>query len=250
MKKILLAILVILPLSLAAQKNDYDVYLFIGQSNMAGRGEMTAKDSIPSRSIFILNPEGVPEPGCAPYNKYSTIRKTIKMQGYNICPEFGRIVHRRTHRPLLFVVNAKGGSHIASWVPGSEDGFLEAAIARTRQAMKYGTLKGILWHQGEGDSAEDKAKIYMGKLETMVSALRDSLGVGTEVPFIVGETNHAFSNHGTINPVLNEVPQHVPASACATAEKCGVKSDNVHFDRAGLKKLARRYAKKYLSLRK
>ena len=53
------------------------------------------------------------EAAVAPLNKYSTIRKELSLQGYNPGCEFGRIMQKETGRPILLVVNARGGSHIS-----------------------------------------------------------------------------------------------------------------------------------------
>ena len=57
-------------------QGEYDVYLLIGQSNMAGRGTLLPTDTLqPLEGVWLLNAEGQPEPAVAPLNKYSTIRK-------------------------------------------------------------------------------------------------------------------------------------------------------------------------------
>lgn len=61
--------------------NGYDIYLLIGQSNMAGRATMLPSDTTDIvTGVFLLNDKGIPEPAKAPLNRYSTIRKGMKMQ--------------------------------------------------------------------------------------------------------------------------------------------------------------------------
>ena len=62
------------------KEQTYDVYLLIGQSNMAGRGVMLPGDEAPIEGAWLLNAQDVPEPACAPMNRHSTIRKGVTMQ--------------------------------------------------------------------------------------------------------------------------------------------------------------------------
>jgi hypothetical protein len=52
---------------------------------------------------------------------------------------------------------AVGGTSIRLWQPGAYDTKTDTRpyddmLYRVTQAMLHGTLKGILWHQGESDS--------------------------------------------------------------------------------------------------
>ena len=97
----------------AQAQGEYDVFLLIGQSNMAGRGIMLEGDKeVFDEKVFLLNEKGEPVPATNPLNQYSTIRKEMSMQ--QICPGYGfsMKVSERTGRRILLVVNAKGGTRI------------------------------------------------------------------------------------------------------------------------------------------
>ena len=79
-----LALLFILCHADAKPRKNYDVYLLIGQSNMAGRGEMTEADKIPMEGVWLLDAEGNIVPATAPLNRYSTIRKKAGVQKYSL----------------------------------------------------------------------------------------------------------------------------------------------------------------------
>ena len=67
---------------------EYDLYLLIGQSNMAGRGKMLPSDETALiDGVWLLNADDEPEPAISPLNKYSTIRKELSMQ--QIVPGMG-----------------------------------------------------------------------------------------------------------------------------------------------------------------
>ncbi len=61
---------------------NFDIYLLIGQSNMAGRAEIPedGKDSLNMVFLFRNDSVRIWEKAANPLNKYSTVRKGIKMQ--------------------------------------------------------------------------------------------------------------------------------------------------------------------------
>ena len=266
LQRLSLAIVVLTLLGSCTPKTpSYDVYLCIGQSNMAGRGDMIPGDETILDGVFILNEDGEPVPAAAPLNIHSTIRKKASMQGINPAWSFSQKMYAETGRPILLVVNAKGGTSINLWVKtapcdtfrvkrGDEaawDGkptpqFYAEAVRRTRQAMQYGELKGIIWHQGESDSStEEKRDSYMQKLAGMVKDLREDLDA-PEVPFIAGETGYDGLGE-KINPVLRQISSFVPFSHCVSAEGLSLRDDNVHFTREAQIELGLRYAHAFLN---
>lgn len=79
----------------------FDVYLLIGQSNMAGRGPMIGSDTTQIiDGVWLLNAQGEPEPARAPLNRYSTIRKEIQQQQIGIGVGFGEMMHRWSGRKI------------------------------------------------------------------------------------------------------------------------------------------------------
>lgn len=223
-----------------------DLFLLIGQSNMAGRGAMLATDSAwHPDGVQLLDSTDTPVQATQPLNQYSTIRKQLSMQG--VCPGvgFAERLCETTGRPLLLVVNARGGSALQEWVPGSE--YYNEAVRRTRQAMQYGTLRAILWHQGESDSGQPDD--YLERLAEMVAALRRDLGCG-DVPFIAGEIARWHRNADRFNPVIGRIADRIPNSAFVSSEGCAPLRDSLdpHFGRDGQLLLGRRYAEKTIEM--
>lgn len=233
-----------------ANNDDYDVYLLIGQSNMAGRGAFEPEDTINTiDGVWLLNQDGIPEEARPPFNKYSSIRKDLRLQGYSLADNFSRLMHSRTGRKILLVVNAKGGSSIKSWQPGQKDSYLNEAVRRARQAMRLGRLKGILWHQGETD-VQKKTPDYVDRFRNMITALRDSIGQGN-IPVVIGQLGQwEWAPEEEIRSFNDSV---VPA-ICDEVENCSyVTSDGLgrlfkdkpqdpHFSRKAQIELGRRYA--------
>lgn len=220
-----------------------DLYLFIGQSNMAGRGYITDNYKSSLKNVYLLTPTGSMEPARNPLNKYSTVRKSLKMQGVGPAYSFAKSMTEKTGHPIGLVVNARGGSSINSWLKGAEDDYYGEALARVRQAMKFGMLKGIIWHQGESDSREPQ--VYMEKLQKLVADLRNDLG-NDKLPFIVGEIAEWRANgtSGAFNEMLRTVPAHIPYSACVSSQELIplINENDPHFSADSQIILGRRYA--------
>lgn len=233
---------------------EFDIYLMIGQSNCAGRGYMSASDTtaiIPG--VWLLNAEGKPEPAKAPFNRYSNIRKDISMQMIGPAVGFAPAMHDWTKRNILIIQNAKGGSGLWEWQNENPAAvtFLDSTLMRAIPALKYGKLKGIVWHQGETDTSNGTAgDIYVSRFSKMIERLRSAMGVGTEVPVIVGELGQwewekkelidAFNNE-----TLPRLTQAVPN--CFKIESYGLvcrstDHSDPHFSRESNIELGRRYA--------
>jgi len=257
----------LLVLAACSRESQYDVYLFIGQSNMAGRGYMLPEDSTVIAHAFILDDSDEIVPASAPLNRYSTIRKNASMQRLNPAYAFSKAVAGVSGNDMLMVVNARGGSGLDEWLKGAPrdtfsvrgadepewvgnvmPSFYDEAVRRTRIAMQHGRLKAILWHQGCSDSGPRAVATYMERLESFVSDLREDLGVGEEVPFIAGEIPYCFSGSKLFNPMIRTIGEHIPNSAWVSAEGCPGNSDSLHFSREGQLLLGRRYADTYLAL--
>lgn len=220
-----------------------DIYVFIGQSNMAGRGYITDNYKNTLKEVYLLNPTGNMEPARNPLNKYSTVRKRLSLQGIGPAYSFAKAMNEKTGHPLGMVVNARGGSSIDSWLKGAKDDYYNEALCRIRQAMKFGTLKAIIWHQGESDSSHPET--YLPKLQKLVADLRHDLQ-DEKLSFIVGEIAHWRAN-GTsdaFNRMLRSVPLHIPYSDCVSSRELVplINENDPHFSADSQIILGRRYA--------
>lgn len=240
----------------ALGQEDYDVFLLIGQSNMAGRGYMLeGDDDVFDENVFLLDGNGKIIPASNPLNLYSSIRKGVSIQ--RIGPGFGfsQKLSRVTGRKILLVVNARGGTTITQWAKGADgEGYYEEAIKRAKQAMAYGTLKAVLWHQGCGDSRNTDT--YMDKLATFVLNLRTDLNA--DVPFIAGELGQWRPHVDGFNEMIHTISECIPDSDWVSSDGClpivTEKSNgepdlkDPHFDRASQVLIGERYADKVLTM--
>lgn len=217
-----------------------DVYLLIGQSNMAGRAPYGAADAAPIKNVYLLNDKDEWEIAKNPLNRYSTIRKEISMQ--RLGPGYSFAISMQQYAPQQrfgLVVNAKGGSAIKEW---DEDAhFYQEAIRRAKIAAETGTLKGILWHQGETDFEDAD---YLAKLTALIGRLRADLG-NPNLPFVAGQIN----NIDLINAQIEALPKHVPFTGFVSSDGL-IAVDQWHFDIDSVKLMGRRYAEQIQQLQK
>lgn len=235
--------------------SSFDLYVCIGQSNMAGRATLTPEVMDTLQNVYLLNDKGNFEPAVNPLNRYSTVRKDLSMQRLGPAYGFAKEMARQTKRPVGLVVNAREGSSINSWLKGSKDGYYEEALSRVRIAMKQGgVLKAILWHQGEADCSNPEA--YKQKLISLVKDLREDLGM-PNLPVVVGQIsqwNWTKREAGTVpfNQMIKKVSSFIPYSDWVSSKGLGWYKDekDPHFNTEAQLLLGKRYAKKILKFYK
>ncbi|MFK7849876.1 MAG: sialate O-acetylesterase [Akkermansiaceae bacterium] len=220
-------------------KEKLHVYLLIGQSNMAGRAPFTEKEAAAIPRCFLLNGEDTWEAATNPLNRYSTIRKGLGMQKMNPGYSFSKkMLEVNPDISLGLVVNAKGGTKIEQWEKGTK--FYKEAIRRAKAAQETGTLKGILWHQGESNNGNPDG--YLEKLTKLVEDLRDDLGA-PNLPFVAGQ----IKGEGSINQQIAQLPEKLEATGFASSEDLNT-YDRWHFDAESAKLLGERYAEQMTKL--
>jgi hypothetical protein len=147
-------------------------------------------------------------------------------------------------RKIGLIVNAKGGTSISEWMPGTE--FYKQAIARAKQAMKFGTLKGIVWHQGESDAS--KSEQYLDKITVLIENLRKDLG-DENLPFVAGQLSADWEERIPFNTIILHLPQKVKNTAVVTTENTKT-MEGTHFNSESQRMLGERYAVEMLKLLK
>lgn len=228
-----------------ADKEPFHLYLLIGQSNMAGRGIVEDQDRTPHPRVFVLNKNDEWVPATDPIH----FDKPIAGVGPGLT--FGKVMAEYNPDVRIGLIPcAAGGSSITKWKAGewfeqTNSKPYDDAIRRTQTAMKDGVLKGIIWHQGEGDSNEENAQEYGTRLEALIQTLRKDLGV-PDVPFIAGELATFYTSKNEyariVNNELTRLPENVDNTACVSSGGLTPMQDGVHFDSRSARELGRRYA--------
>lgn len=220
---------------------DLHIYLLIGQSNMAGRAKVPEDVAGVIDRCYLLNKENRWVPAKNPLNLYSTIRKGEGMQKLGPGHSFVQaMLQADPDLKIGLIVNARGGSKIEQWRDTGK--YYLSTLGRAKAAMQAGTIKGVLWHQGESNSGTVDG--YLDQLKALIGNLRRDLN-DTGLPFVAGQVNNTPVLK--INEVIASLPDVVPNTAVVSSEglKC---TDRWHFDTASQIELGRRYAKQMLKL--
>ncbi len=234
-------------------KERFHLYLLIGQSNMAGRGVVEDQDKVPHPRVLKLTKENTWAPGIDPLHFDKPA-----IAGVGLGSSFGRAMAEANADVTIGLVPcAVGGTPLSRWQKGGD--LYQQAVERAKAAMKEGTLKGVLWHQGESDAgSESTAQTYGKRLAAMIGDLRNELDA-KEAPFVAGKLGEFLarttkdgkpSYWPLVNEQLEGLPKLVAGAAVVSSAELKHKGDGVHFDSASLRELGRRYAKAMQELQK
>lgn len=231
----------------------FHLFLLLGQSNMAGRGGVTPQDQTPHSRVLMLNQAGEWTPAVDPmhFDKPS-------VAGVGLGRTFGvTIAEANPGVTIGLIPCAVGGSPIDTWRPGvfyqpTQSHPWDDAVRRAKVALQSGTLKGILWHQGESDSTRELAPAYEAKLHDLIARLRAELRA-PDVPFVNGQLGRFPGSpwnefKAQVDQAHRDLPRKVPHTAFVSSEGLRHKGDQVHFDADSYRELGRRYAEAYLKL--
>ncbi len=121
-----------------------------------------------------------------------------------------------------------------------------------RAALKAGTLKGILWHQGESDANAELSGMYERKLHALIARFRQELAA-PEVPFIAGQMGQFQERpwddaKRTVDAAHQSLPVKVPNTAFVASDGLSHKGDAVHFDTKSYRELGHRYYRAFQTL--
>lgn len=228
------------------------LFLLIGQSNMAGRGVVGDEDRLADPRVKMLNKEGEWIPAIDPVHFDKPVAGVGPGRSFALA-----VAEKHPGLTIGLIPCAVGGSPISSWEPGALDTATHThpyddALKRTRTALKAGTLKAILWHQGESDSHEALAPVYKERLITLINRLRQEFG-DPELPFIIGQLGQ-FSEKPwdrwkkLVDKAHEEVAMEMDNVYFVPSDGLGHKGDTLHFNSEAARELGRRYAQVYNDL--
>ena len=235
------------------EKENFHLFLLAGQSNMAGRGIVEEEDKVPHKRVLTLDKYGKWVPAVDPVHFDKP-----EIAGVGLGRTFGIVLaEKNTGIAVGLIPCAVGGSPISAWQPGqyyepANSYPYDDALRRTRAAMKYGVIKGILWHQGESDAKPGNAEVYEVKLHILIQRFRNELN-NPELPFIAGQLGihpDKSINYSKelVNSALKSLPEKVKYTGFVSSEGFTFNKDNVHFDSKSLREFGRRYAEVYLKI--
>jgi len=230
-----------------------DLYLLIGQSNMAGRGKISVDTARNNQDIWVINGqnEWVPAKDPLHYDKPAA--------GVGPGLAFAEAIHDNNPKKTIGLIPcAVGGSGIDDWLPGKKHDqtgiyAYDAMLARVRMAKRKGTIKGILWHQGESDSSPQKSSLYEEKLSAFFAKLRKEIGA-RNTPLILGTLGDFYVTKQPeaekINQILKDYADNNKNVFIVTSAGLTDLGDKTHFNTESARELGKRYAAKMIEIDK
>jgi len=249
------------PVNTPSSKENFHLFLLMGQSNMSGGVGLAAGDTQPVPHVLKMRwakegDEPKWAPGAHPLHPRRPNKKARFGPGLSFAETY---VADKPGVVVGLIPMAWGGRSIVHLSKGSE--IYSDAIRHTKAAMQVGTLKGVLWHQGESDTVEQtRTDAYEKKLHRLVEDVREDLG-NPQLPFIVGNLAEFYGtgkDHKApdrvaritkIKEILRSLPKKVPHTGFVESTDCTPAARaKVHFDRKSCVLLGKRYAKVYIEM--
>lgn len=225
-----------------AVKENFHIYLLMGQSNMVGRDTRTMDTQVENPHLLSLNGS----------DQWVVAKDPLHVQVGRIAPGVGpglsfaqEMLKANPNVTIGLVPCAVGGTLLKRWVKGGD--LYEAAVKRAKIAAQTGVIEGVLWHQGESDSDSQKnAETYEARLTKMFQDLRADLG-SPKLPIVVGQLGefltvekHPYVN--TVRAALDHIPALVPNIGEAVSTGLGHKGDELHFTAEAERTMGVRFA--------
>lgn len=273
-KRLLILAVLLLGISEAKAAPDPNFYIFLcfGQSNMEGNAKIESQDLAGVDSRFqMLAAVDDPQRG-RKMGKWYTAVPPLCRQNTGLTPVdyFGRTMtqYLPDNIKIGVITVAVGGCHIETFMKDSVDNYVKTRapqwmkgmlkaygnnpykrlVALAKKAQKEGVIKGILLHQGESNTGDQR---WPEKVAFVYNQLIADLHLKTEeVPLLAGEVVRA-NGQGlcvSMNKIIDQLPQTIHTSHVISSEGCTNGPDKLHFDAAGYREIGKRYAYKMLEL--
>jgi len=225
-----------------------------GQSNMAGRGFVEPQDTIPNKRILTINKSMDWIYAKEPLHFYEPSLTGLDC-GMSFAKELLDSIPEGIS--IAMIPCAVGGSSIEQWI--NNETFRRVTLldnfkSKVKFAQKIGEIKGILWHQGEGNATPELIPTYPLLLDSLIKVFRTIVN-NDSLPLLLGELGRYAepkdkqANWDKINAIIHMVASK--NNNVGVIETCDLKNkgDNLHFDSDSQRNLGKRYAKKYLGLK-
>jgi len=229
------------------EKHNLWVFVLAGQSNMAGRGLVEPADTLFDNRILTITKDKQWVLAKEPLHFYEP-----GLTGLDCGLSFGRemLKHVPDSVNIALIPCAVGGSSIGQWLGDSlyrEVQLFSNLKNKIDFAKQYGTVKGILWHQGESDSSSELIPGYGENLEELISEIRIAAG-SSELPFLIGELG-AFAiperqiRWDSINQIIHTVAAKDDNAFVIGTDDLETKGDSIHFNSAAQRSIGWRFAR-------
>ena len=227
-------------------KENFYIYILAGQSNMAGRGLIEPQDTVSSPQALTLDKNNEWVYAKEPLHYYEPTRTGLDCGlsfGKKLAGLYGKDI------TIGLVPCAIGGSSIEQWLGDSTYrgvALYSNMMEKVKAAMQAGTIKGILWHQGETNASTKNYNDYKQKLETFFTKVRNDIG-NPELPVYAGELSSFLSRvtnpfADSVNRDLHELSSSMSKMYVIETGDLTPKADTIHFDSRSQRIIGERFA--------
>jgi len=234
------------------KKRNLWIFFMAGQSNMAGRGIVEPQDTLSHPRILTITKLNEIILAKEPLHFYEP-----NLTGLDCGRSFAQQLIKEIDSSItiLLIPAAVGGSSTHQWLGDSlhrNVKLLSNFRERMEFAKKHGTIKGILWHQGEADTETSLISGYEERLQKLFSQLRTNAG-NRKLPILIGELG-SFSQNQTnwdlINKAIHRYAAEDKNSFVIDTQDLKSKEDRIHFNSEAQRLMGERMAKKFVEVRK
>lgn len=246
----------------AVDHDRHEVFLLMGQSNMAGRGEIEPGDDQPVPGVFVLDGQcRLDDPQPVQSIHWRTASHPVHLNEphknqFGLAMDFARRYRELNPNVTVGLVPcAWGGQPIDALGPGTP--LYANAVLRARIAAEAGTVVGALWHQGESDTASVvAAEAYGAKLAAFITSVRAD--VDENLMFVIGDLAQTLGVHRddesranveTVRAQLHAIATGTQRAGWVSSLALATAEDGTHFIREALREFGRRFAEIATELR-
>ena len=215
---------------------------------MAGRGFKSEVEPIVNDKLFVLR-------NGRWWKMYVPVNPDRVTAGINLSESFADLYSNESGENVGIIPCADGGTSIDQWAAG--DVLFDHACYMAELAMRSSDIVAILWHQGESDCARGLVEGYEEKLDKLIDAFRERLGL-PDVPFLIGGLGDFLKDcprsenfklyYGDINNAMRRIAGKKSGVGFVSAEGLGSNPDMLHFSAAALREFGVRYYNEFLKL--
>lgn len=206
--------------------------LLIGQSNMAGRGNIADVEAISDDRITMLR-DGKWQKMVEP------IHNDKPAAGIGLAASFAKGFVEKFNCEIGLIPGAFGGTSLSQWSVGSS--YYSRALEMAKDAQKDSDICAILWHQGE--SNQNNSAGYADKLENILNGFINDLSLDKEkLVIITGELGEFRADtKDAIHTELHKLENVYKNYGVASSKGLTAQDVTTHFDAASLRVFGYRY---------
>ena len=228
------------------------IFIMAGQSNMAGRGIVEPQDTLSHPRILTINRNNEIILAKEPLHFYEP-----NLTGLDCGLSLGRQLIKNIDNSIsiLLIPAAIGGSSTLQWLGDSlhrNVKLLSNFREKIELAKTNGTMKGIVWHQGEADTETALIPGYEERLTKLFSQLRAYAG-DPKLPILIGELGSFSDNQANwdmINHAIHSYASKDKNAFVINTQDLKPKEDKIHFNSEAQRVMGERMANEFVRILK